>query len=138
MAKLQEISGQLLSEFAKAVGKLNDEQLQKLLSGEARLSVSVRENKARTERKRVVEMIEFREDFSDIKRRFREAKSREECAVMVEYAFPEKAEMFAFARYMSLPVQRKDGQKRIRDQIVDATAGARIRSEIIRGGHSVN
>ena len=138
MAQTQKIHSRLLSEFARAVEHLTDEQLQKLLTGRARLSVSVRENKERTERKRVIEMVEFREDFSDIKRKFREAKSREECAVMVEYAFPEKAEMFAFARYLHLPVQRKTGQRRIRDQIVDATAGARIRSEIIRGGHSVN
>ena len=138
MAQTQKIHSRLLSEFARAVEHLTDEQLQKLLTGRARLSVSVRENKERTERKRVIEMVEFREDFSDIKRKLREAKSREECAVMVEYAFPEKAEMFAFARYLHLPVQRKTGQRRIRDQIVDATAGARIRSEIIRGGHSVN
>ena len=138
MAKPQQIYGRLLSEFARAVEHLTDEQLHKLLTGEARLSLSVRSVKARVERKHILNMVEFRDDFSDIKRKFCEAKSREECAVMVEYAFPEKAEMFAFARYLHLPVQPKEGQKSIRDQIVGATAGARIRSEIIRGGHSIN
>ena len=54
---------------------------------------------------------------------------------MVEYALPEKDDLFAFAKYMHLGVQRKDGQKRIRDKIVDATAGSRIRSDIIQGGY---
>ena len=128
----------LRAHFARAAERITDEQLQKLLSGEARLSVTVRVNKAPVARRRDIAAVQVRDDFDKIERRFREAKSREECVVMVEHLLPEKAEMFAFAQYLHLPVQRKEGQKRIRDQIVDATAGARIRSEIIRGGHSVN
>ena len=132
---MQEISGQLLSEFAKAVEKLDDEQWHRLLSGEARLHISVRRDTARDKRKHAIAAVEFREDFPELRDKFRAAKSVEECAVMVEYLLPKKEEMFAFAKYLHLPVQRKTGQKRIRDQIVNATAGSRIRSEIIQGGY---
>ena len=125
----------MLEQFSEAVGRLSDEQLRRLLTGEARLSVSVRRNTEREKRKRAIATVEFRKDFPELRAKFRAAKSREECAVMVEYLLPNKEEMFAFAKYMHLPVQSKTGQKRIRDQIVDATAGSRIRSEIIRGGY---
>ena len=138
MSQVQKVLTPLLSEFTRAIGQLSDEQLRRLLTGEARLSVSVRRNTEREKRRRAVVTVEFREDFPELHDKFRMAKSVEECAVMVEYLLPNKEEMFAFAKFLHLPVQRKTGQKRIRDQIVDATAGSRIRSEIIRGGHSVN
>ena len=138
MAKMQEIYGILLSELARATGRITDEQMHRLLAGDAHLHLSVRRNAARQKRKREIASVEFREDFPELHDKFRMAKSVEECAVMVEYLLPNKEEMFAFAKFLHLPVQRKTGQKRIRDQIVDATAGSRIRSEIIRGGHSVN
>ena len=135
MSQVQKILTSLLNEFGEAVGRLSDEQLQKLLSGEMRLSVTVRSSAPKRNGKRLSAMIEFREDFPDLRVRLRAAKTREECAVMVEYALPEKDDLFAFAKYMHLGVQRKDGQKRIRDKIVDATAGSRIRSDIIQGGY---
>lgn len=135
MGNIQKILSALLGQFAEAVGRLSDEQLHQLLRGDARLSVSVRRNNARRKRRVEIAVVEFREDFPELHDKFRAAKSVEECAVMVEYLLPEKAEMFAFAKYLHLPVQRKTGQKRIRDQIVDATAGSRLRSELIRGGY---
>ena len=135
MKSISKLLSVLLKQFSEAVERLSDEQLHRLLTGEARLSISVRRNTEREKRKRPPEMVELREDFPELRAKFRAAKTREECAVMVEYALPEKADMFAFAKYMHLPVQRKDGQKRIRDKIVDATAGSRLRSEIIRGGY---
>ena len=125
----------LLTEFKDAVARLSDEQLRKLLTGEATFRISVRDKSPKRARPRAPDMVEIREDFPELRAKFRAAKTREECAVMVEYFLPEKVDMFAFAKYMHLGVQRKDGQKRIRDQIVDATAGSRIRSEIIRGGY---
>ena len=135
MAKMQEIYGMLLSELARAAGRITDEQMHRLLAGDAHLHLSVRRNAKRQNRRREIASVEFREDFPELHDKLRAAKSVEECAVMVEYLLPEKADMFAFAKYIHLPVQRKDGQKRIRDKIVDATAGSRIRSEIIRGGY---
>ena len=135
MAKMQEIYGMVLSELGRAAGRVTDEQWHRVLAGEARLHISVRRDAARDKRRRAVATVEFREDFPEMLEKFRHAKSVEECAVMVEYLLPTKAEMFAFAKYMHLPVQQKNGQKRIRDKIVDATAGSRIRSEIIRGGY---
>ena len=132
---IQKILDPLLAEFKEAVSRLSDEQLRKLLAGEATFRILVRDKSIKRALKRPPEMVELREDFPELRAKFRAAKTREECAVMVEYALQEKADMFAFAKYMHLPVQRKDGQKRIRDQIVNATAGSRLRSEIIRGGY---
>ena len=135
MMHISKLLSVLLKQFSEAVERLSDEQLRRLLTGEARLSVSVRRNTERQNRKREIASVEFREDFPELHEKFRTAKSVEECAVMVEYLLSNKEEMFAFAKYIHLSVQRKDSQKRIRDKIVDATAGARLRSEIIRGGY---
>lgn len=135
MAKMQEVYGMLLRELAQAAGRITDEQWGRLLAGNARLHISVRRDVARDKRKHAIATVQFREDFPELRDKFRAAKSVEECAVMVEYLLPSKEEMFAFAKYLDLPVQRKEGQQRIRDKIVDATAGWRIRSEVIRGGY---
>ena len=130
MPQAQKILTSLLSEFTRAIGRLSDEQLHRLVTGDGQLSITVRRNTAQKDRKRSIATVEFREDFRALYDKFCGAKSAEECAVMVEYLLPNKEEMFAFAKYLRLSVQHKDGQGRLRDKIVDATVGTRIRNEM--------
>ena len=52
---------------------------------------------------------------------------------IVEEAFAGKAELFAFARWLDLPVQRNDAAKRIRERVVTHTVGRRLSGQAVRG-----
>lgn len=56
-------------------------------------------------------------------------QTRDEGYRLVKEALPRKASLFAFARFLDLPVQKKD-------KIVAFTVGRRLNSETIRGGYS--
>ena len=123
----------LKDEFARAAERITDEQLEKLLSGEARLSVTVRvKASARNAEKPPMSMAEYREDFDDVRRRLASAKTRDECAVLTGYILPEKEDLFAFAKFLRIPVQWGESRNRLREKIVEMTAGARIDADIIR------
>ena len=125
----------LRNEFTRVAERITDEQLQKLLSGEASLSVTVRMKKMCVSEPTHPSMAEIREDFNDVRERLTFAKSRDDCAILADYVLPEKADLFAFAKFLELAVQWSESRRRLREKIVEATAGARIDAEIIRGGY---
>ena len=126
----------LWNEFTRAAERITDEQLQKLLSGEARLSVAVRLKKSALNAETPpMSMAEIREDFNNVRERLVSAKSRDDCAVLTDYILPEKEDLFAFAKFLDLAVQWGESRRRLREKIVEATAGARIDAKIIRGGY---
>ena len=136
MSKAREKVDLLWEQFTKAAERITDEQLQQLRSGEASLSVTVRVKKsARNAETPPMSMAEYREDFNDVRERLTFAKSRDDCAILADYVLPEKADLFAFAKFLELAVQWSESRRRLREKIVEATAGARIDAEIIRGGY---
>ena len=122
----------LMNHLARAAERISDEQFQKLLSGEARLSVVVREKKSRATESPRPSMAECRENFDDVRNRLASVKTRDECAVLTDYILPEKEDLFAFAKFLHIPVQWGESRNRLRGKIVEMTAGARIDADIIR------
>ena len=61
------------------------------------------------------------------------AGSREEGQRIVEEAFADKERLFAFAKWLDLPVQRNDAAQRIRDKVVTQTVGRRLSGRAVRG-----
>ena len=62
------------------------------------------------------------------------AGSREEGQRIVEESFADKERLFAFAKWLDLPVQRNDAARRIRDKVVTQTVGRRLSGRAVRGG----
>lgn len=123
----------LKDQLARAAERITDEQMKQLLAGEARLSVTVRVKKSVLDRATPPKsMAEYCEDFDDVRRRLAAANTRDECAILTDYILPEKADLFAFAKFLRIPVQWGDSQSRMRAKIVEMTAGARIDADIIR------
>ena len=54
--------------------------------------------------------------------------------IVVEQSFADKERLFAFAKWLDLPVQRSDAAKRIRDKVVTQTVGRRLSGRAVRGG----
>ena len=133
MNKTREKADLLWGLFSEAAERITDEQLQQLLSGDARLSVTVRlKQSARNSQKPPISMAEYREDFDDVRNRLASAKTRDECAILTGYILPEKEDLFAFAKFLHIPVQWGESRNRLREKIVEMTAGARIDADIIR------
>ena len=123
----------LKDELARVAERITDEQSQQLLSGEARLSITVRVKKsARDAETPPMSIAEYCQDFNKVRERLISVKTRDECAVLTEYILPEKEDLFAFAKFLHIPVQWGESRRRLREKIVEMTAGARIDADIIR------
>lgn len=59
--------------------------------------------------------------------------SRQEAQALLDSRFPTKKNLEAIARRLDIPIVRQDKVEELRDKIVEATVGARIRSQAIQG-----
>ena len=125
----------LKHQCARVAERITDEQFEKLLSGEARLSMSITvrvKKPVPNSDMPPMSMAEHREDFDDVRNRLASVRTRDECAVLTEYILPEKEDLFAFAKFLRIPVQWGESRRRLREKIVEMTAGGRIDADIIR------
>ena len=137
---------QLLDQVAKALRELSDEDFDKLMKGELEASVSFGKPPSRKPKRRrslapapaPAAARAADEALEAVHARLTAAGSREEGQRIVEEAFADKERLFAFAKYLDLPVQRKDAAKRIRDKVVTHTVGRRLSGRAVRGGAGGN
>jgi hypothetical protein len=132
----QSAFGELLTDIAKALREMSDDEFDQFVNGELRTSISFkREEKSGSRRaKSGLEISD--DDLDSAKARLRSAETREEGYHVLQEAFSGKAQLFAFARFLDLPVQKRDSADKIRDKIVTSTVGRRLGGAAIRGGYS--
>ena len=135
MSAQQSAFGDLLADVAKAVRNLSDAEFERFVKGELRPSITF---KACSNAGRIHKLSSSipEEELNSIQTKLNAARTREEGHRIVERAFPSKEGLFAFARFLDLPIQKKDKAERIREKIVISTVGRRLNSEAIRGGYS--
>ena len=128
---------QVLDQLIEALRDLSDEDFDKLMTGDLEASVSfVRPASRGKNRRRAVApamAVESDEALEAVHARLTVAGSREEGQRIVEEAFADKERLFAFAKWLDLPVQRNDAAKRIRDKVVTQTVGRRLSGRAVRG-----
>jgi len=124
---------QVLEQVVRAVRDLSDEDFDKLMKGELEASVSFVRPAARKRERRQAGAPVADEGFGKVQARLAAARSREEGQRIVEESFAGKEHLFAFAKWLDLPVQRNDAVKRIRDKVVTRTVGRRLSGEAVRG-----
>lgn len=59
--------------------------------------------------------------------------SRQDAQALLDSKFPSKKALELIARKLDIPIIRQDKVEDLRDKIVEATVGARIRSQAIQG-----
>lgn len=59
--------------------------------------------------------------------------TRQEAQVLLDKKYPSKKALELIARKLDIPIIRQDKVEDLRDKIVEATVGARIRSQAIQG-----
>ena len=125
---------QVLEQLIKALRELSDEDFDGLMRGELEASVSFVRPPAPKQNQRKAVPAVAAEALEGVQARLASASSREEGQRIVEEAFANKEQLFAFAKYLDLPVQRNDAARRIRDKVVTHTVGRRLSGKAVRGG----
>jgi len=125
------ISNLLLS-VNKLVSRLTNEELEVLESGKFELSLNIPKGKSSKSGKSSVAVLN-ETLLNSINEQLDLAKSREEGIVIIETSLKNKNELEVFAKYIDVAVMKSDRVDKIRNNIVDATVGARLRSGAIQG-----
>ena len=135
---------QVLEQLVTAVRELSDADFERLMRGELEASVSfVRPAAAETEAGRRRQAVRAgRLCGRGVRGGAGEAGGGGQpgggAADRRGYAFAGKEQLFAFAKWLDLPVQRNDAATRIRDKVVTYAVGRRLSGRAVRGGAGVN
>lgn len=122
----------LFCSIGDQINKLSNKDLEKLDSGKFELSLKIVKSKNIKNEKTPVKSL----DESSIKiiiEQLDTANSREEGVKIVEAALENKVQLEIFAKHIDVAVMKSDRVEKIKNNIVDSTVGARLRSGAIQG-----
>ena len=115
--------------IAEALDSLSDEELRKL--SDSQYSVEIRATRRRT--KDDPSFLPSDISAEDAITQITALPSRQEAQALLDTKFPSKKALEMIARKLDIPIIRQDKVEDLRDKIVEATVGARIRSQAIQG-----
>lgn len=115
--------------LTEALDELSEDELKKL--SDPQYVVEVRAIRRRVKDDSVI----LRSDASaeDAVVRISSLPSRQDAQAFLDSNFPSKKALEVIARRLDIPIIRQDKVEDLRDKIVEATVGARIRSQAIQG-----
>lgn len=117
----------LLKEMAKAVRDMSDDDLTALRNGELRIQLASAE-KAVSHKKEPLR--DFRPDI--VVDSLRQADTFDAGLAILERECSTKEHLIRLAREIDVPAEKRDTVERLRERIVDATIGFRLRSQAIQ------
>ncbi|HCG7440928.1 TPA: hypothetical protein NJ377_004678 [Vibrio parahaemolyticus] len=121
-----------LSSILSSIDELSDTDLEKLESGEFELSIKLvrkSSNKPEAENKRPLSGT----NFDAVIQELYNAKSREAGIEVIDSHLKLKNDLVLFAKYIDVAFLKSDKVSKIKETIVDATVGAKLRSNAIQG-----
>lgn len=126
----QDIFVQLLRDYAKHIQTLSQEEFEDLLTGVAKIELKTsRCTKNRVYRKKEkapeVELSKHRSTLENM-------KTREEGELFLSRICKSKDDLIYLTKYLDIPVQKSDKLDRLKDKIIEATIGYRVRSAAIQ------
>ena len=126
---IHEILGKIFSKISQELASLSEDDLKKL-SGED-YTVSIRIVRTRTSAPAADELTDDakRSLLADLGK----AATREDGIQVLEDTLSTRKESEAMARFLDISILKQDKVATIREKIVEATIGARLRSQAIQG-----
>lgn len=124
MASESQIAIAIVQKVLTFVRSLSEDEVLQLVSGRAKLVLMPREGT----RKQAVEV-----DANELRAALAAQDSRQAGLEVLAGLAPNRAALEASARALDLPVSKAEGVEQLRDRIVEATIGFRLRSQAIRG-----
>jgi len=127
---VKKILKECLTSALTLVDELTESDLEKLSSGNYKLSLKViRSNSNKTgKEKRKLDADSLNSLVDELKF----AKSRDEGMIIIEKNLKNKSELETFAKQIDVAIMSNDKVLQIKENIVDATVGARLRSNAIQ------
>ena len=128
----KKIINNLLTSVLKLVGSLTNENLKDIESGNFELSLKISEKntqKSPPPSSLLLDEILMKKINDELD----SAKSRNDGLEIIESSLKKKTELVAFAKFIDVATMKSDRVDEIKNKIVDATVGARLRSGAIQG-----
>ena len=124
----------LLRRLADAIANLDpqSDDFRQISRGEFRLDIVFDEPRPNTARKRQYVRRLAQADYADVVMRLRSSECLEIGAGILADTARTKRDLEVLSRQLGLPVNSKDRVQQIRQRILDATIGFRLRSRAIR------
>ncbi|MDR5739867.1 MULTISPECIES: hypothetical protein [unclassified Caballeronia] len=115
--------------IAEALESLSDEELKKFSDPQYSIELRAIRRRTKEEPSSPVPGISADEAIGQITA----LSSRHDAQALLDEKFPSKKALETLARRLDIPIVRQDKVDDLRDKIVEATVGARIRSQAIQG-----
>jgi len=133
MSNAQEVVSSLLSQVASLVKKMTDDEWKRLVAGEITIDLVKREESKKTTASRNKDNSLGEREIKALVSRLRATDEREEGLVLLDEFSLTKPSLELIARYIDVPVSQRDNMETLREKIIEATIGYRLRSMVIQG-----
>lgn len=119
-----------LRRLAAALERMSDEEIARLNEPGTEIEIKVLRRRSKDE-----ELTPgARLDLTDVVAKLTAAASRSDASRFLDDSFGTKKALEQIARHLDVVVSKQDKAETLRDRIIEATVGARLRSEAIQGG----
>jgi len=126
----------LFNELADSISFLSDSDIEKLVSGEYQIAIKVQRKKNLTNSMAGFESKSS--EYENILRDLNLIESREAGTEFLNEKLKNKVNFEKFAKFIDVAVMKSDKVEKIRDNIIETTIGARLRSEAIQNKKNKN
>ena len=122
------LAASALRRLAAAVERMSDDELGKLNDPGFEIEIRAVRRRPKDE-----SAPEARLDMADIVAKLTASPSRADASKFLENGFETKKILQQIARHLDVAVLKQDKVETLRDKIIEATVGARLRSDAIKG-----
>ncbi|MBE7567998.1 hypothetical protein HER14_07585 [Acidithiobacillus thiooxidans] len=120
----------VLRRLVDAVERLSEDDLSKL--GDESYSIEIRLTRKRNKDDAITPIQEV--DLANVIEKLTNFPSREDAQQFLDANFSTRKSVELIARKLDIPISRQDKVEILRDKVIEATVGARVRSQAIQGG----
>nr|VFK78719.1 MAG: hypothetical protein BECKSD772D_GA0070982_10234 [Candidatus Kentron sp. SD] len=128
-----QVMAKVLTKIAQAVRRLDESEIERLLAGDFRVELVLETREKRHDKNAGNPDADAANDISDVAQRLRGLGDRAEGRTLLDERVPNKDSLTRLVRYLDLPLHRQETKERLKEKIIDATIGYRLRSRAIRG-----
>lgn len=119
----------IFRKISVALAEVSDDDLRRLSDSQYTLDFKIIRQRNNEEKSSVLDEISVEAAIHEIT----SLPNREEARTLLELKFSSKKSLEILARNLDIPITKKDKVEELRDKIVEATVGARMRSQAILG-----
>lgn len=120
-----------LRRLVDAVERLSEDDLSKL--GDESYNIEIRLTRKRNREETISPIQEIDLNLTNLIEKITGFANRDEAQHFLNANFPTRKSVELIARTLDIPISKQDKVETLRDRVIEATVGARIRSQAIQG-----